>query len=311
MKFLALIFTTLFLLSTSATAFKLPFGNLGQCNWVTCFVDPCTVSHCSIPGALCHSNYCNGCHAEWYIGGHINYPKERMMNILRNWMKLTTQSKLNKLPIKQLVNSSSKKFLSSEVTSIGKEKTTLRGETFTIHNLDTSLRYLKSEAYAEAYGTHRVWELYVRNFKGNKLPLKTRQQCISGGIYRTGNPCPLCRDEYLIVHYKNVELLKQFIDDDSGKILHPNKTHVCQKQFQMLEIEIGKAKDYGFIVHEVPFREYDYADYYPPNTFDRNDMSESMKIEKGDSLPKWMSETPRKYLYDKIGRMRAELKNGK
>lgn len=35
----------------------------------------------------------------------------------------------------------------------------------------------------------------------------------------TGNPCPICRDEYLILDYRNVDLLKQFISPYSGKLL--------------------------------------------------------------------------------------------
>jgi hypothetical protein len=33
---------------------------------VECLVDPCSVSHCSEPGAVCVSNTCGGCHAEWF-----------------------------------------------------------------------------------------------------------------------------------------------------------------------------------------------------------------------------------------------------
>lgn len=33
---------------------------------VNCFVDPCEVSSCNVAGASCRSNYCGGCHAEWY-----------------------------------------------------------------------------------------------------------------------------------------------------------------------------------------------------------------------------------------------------
>jgi hypothetical protein len=32
---------------------------------VNCFVDPCRVSSCDVPGAECRSNYCGGCNAEW------------------------------------------------------------------------------------------------------------------------------------------------------------------------------------------------------------------------------------------------------
>lgn len=35
----------------------------------------------------------------------------------------------------------------------------------------------------------------------------------------TGNPCPICRDEFLILDYRNVDLLKQFISPYSGKLL--------------------------------------------------------------------------------------------
>lgn len=33
---------------------------------VNCFVNPCAVSTCGDPEATCHTNYCGGCHAEWY-----------------------------------------------------------------------------------------------------------------------------------------------------------------------------------------------------------------------------------------------------
>jgi hypothetical protein len=32
---------------------------------VQCFVDPCEVSTCDVEGAVCYSNYCGGCNAEW------------------------------------------------------------------------------------------------------------------------------------------------------------------------------------------------------------------------------------------------------
>lgn len=35
----------------------------------------------------------------------------------------------------------------------------------------------------------------------------------------TGNPCPICRDEYLVLHEKNVDLLKQFISPYTGEVL--------------------------------------------------------------------------------------------
>lgn len=35
----------------------------------------------------------------------------------------------------------------------------------------------------------------------------------------TGNPCPICRDEYLVLDYRNVKLLQQFICPHTGSIL--------------------------------------------------------------------------------------------
>jgi hypothetical protein len=34
---------------------------------VECLVDPCTVSTCAVPDAVCRANYCGGCKAEWYL----------------------------------------------------------------------------------------------------------------------------------------------------------------------------------------------------------------------------------------------------
>jgi len=42
------------------------------------------------------------------------------------------------------------------------------------------------------------------------------------------------------------------------------KTGLCQKRHLELLVAIEKAKDYGFITFDVPFREYDYSLYYKP-----------------------------------------------
>lgn len=44
--------------------------------------------------------------------------------------------------------------------------------------VETSVRYLKSEAYREAYGDNPVWLQYRRNFPGQWAPKKTRKTCI-------------------------------------------------------------------------------------------------------------------------------------
>lgn len=89
----------------------------------------------------------------------------------------------------------------------------------TIIPVETSIRYLKSAAYKETYGDKAVWVPYRRNHKGIIPRKKTRKTCIRGGIISTGNPCPICRDEYLVLHEDNKELLKQFISPHSGKVI--------------------------------------------------------------------------------------------
>jgi small subunit ribosomal protein S18b len=80
-------------------------------------------------------------------------------------------------------------------------------------------------------------------------------------LLTTGNPCPICRDEYLVLDYRNVELLKQFISPYNGETLSFSKTGLCQKRHSQLLVAILKAKDHGLITFDVPFREYNYAEY--------------------------------------------------
>lgn len=125
---------------------------------------------------------------------------------------------------------------------------------------ETSIRYMDSSAYQKAYGNNKVWELYRRNFKG-QYPPPTRKTCIRKGEISTGNPCPICRDEYLLIHHKNLKLLEQFISPFSGEILPSIKTGICQKQHKRLLLEVSIAKDYGFLEETVLFRKYTTSDY--------------------------------------------------
>lgn len=84
--------------------------------------------------------------------------------------------------------------------------------------VETSIRYLKSKAYNTTYGDKPVWLPYRRNFKGLFPPLKTRKTCIRAGKISTGNPCPICRDEYLVLDHNNVDLLNQFISEHTGEV---------------------------------------------------------------------------------------------
>ncbi|XP_018562938.1 28S ribosomal protein S18b, mitochondrial [Anoplophora glabripennis] len=131
--------------------------------------------------------------------------------------------------------------------------------------VETSIRYLKSAAFKQTYEGQPVWVAYRRNHKGAFAPRKTRKTCIRQGQISTGNPCPICRDEYLVLHEENVDLLKQFICPHTGSILSYSKTGICQRKHQELIVSIKRAYDRGLLTFDVPFREYDYSDYYREN----------------------------------------------
>lgn len=128
-------------------------------------------------------------------------------------------------------------------------------------SVETSIRYLQSQAFKDGYGEEPVWFHYRRNHLGPVPPEKTRKMCIRNDVVVTGNPCPICRDEYLVVDYRNVDLLKQFISPHTGEIITYKKTGVCQKQHELLLVAYLQAKDRGLITFDVPFREYDYSEY--------------------------------------------------
>lgn len=129
--------------------------------------------------------------------------------------------------------------------------------------VETSIRYLASEAYQQTYQGEPVWKQYRRNHKGVYPPKKTRKQCIRQGKLATGNPCPICRDEFLVLDHRNVDLIKQFISAQNGKVLSYQITGLCQKRHLELLVAVERAMDYGLITFDVPFRDYDYSEYYP------------------------------------------------
>ena len=110
-------------------------------------------------------------------------------------------------------------------------------------------------------GFFQVWELYRRNFHKGRKSAPTRKTCIRQDKISTGNPCPICRDEYLLVDYQNLKLIEQFIDEYSGLIYSTKKTGVCQTQNKKLLLAIDKARDLGILTIDQPFVEYDYSKY--------------------------------------------------
>nr|DBA20570.1 TPA: hypothetical protein GDO54_017332 [Pyxicephalus adspersus] len=109
---------------------------------------------------------------------------------------------------------------------------------------DQPWEYLNSEEYIERYGKSLVWTNYRRNHKGPIPPQKTRTKCIRGGKV-CGNPCPICRDPNLLVDFRNIRLLEQFISPHTGVVHDPIKTGVCMEQHKKLVKAITEALDHG------------------------------------------------------------------
>ncbi|XP_076175260.1 mitochondrial ribosomal protein S18B [Ptiloglossa arizonensis] len=130
-----------------------------------------------------------------------------------------------------------------------------------IISVETSIKYMKSNAYKQTYGNDPVWKFYKRNFKGQIPPRITRKTCIRNFEISTGNPCPICKDEYLVLDYLNIDLLNQFISKNNGSIISYEKTGICQKAYNDLLVAVYKAKEYGLITFDVPFRYYDYSEW--------------------------------------------------
>ena len=118
---------------------------------------------------------------------------------------------------------------------------------------------MESAAYQETYGSDKVWERYRRNFANGRTYRRTRRSCIEvclnllmtklvesstricvqthwialsqDGMLITNNPCPICRDEYFVVDYRNVKLISQFMEDYTGRVMTATGTGVCQHQW--------------------------------------------------------------------------------
>ncbi|KAJ8341987.1 hypothetical protein SKAU_G00319150 [Synaphobranchus kaupii] len=125
---------------------------------------------------------------------------------------------------------------------------------------DRPWEYLESEEYAERYGSKPLWSGYRRNHKGSIPPQKTRKTCIRGGK-TCGNPCPICRDPKIAIHYKNVKLLQQFVSPHTGIVYDPTRTGVCMKQQKRLNQAIETARDHGLLPFQVPYVDYTGEDY--------------------------------------------------
>ncbi|VDN13803.1 unnamed protein product [Dibothriocephalus latus] len=130
-----------------------------------------------------------------------------------------------------------------------------RGKPYKPATLEESLEYVKSAGlfivflhaveFTKLYRGKPVWFYHRRNFKGHFPPKRPRKSCTHGDRLITSNPCPICRDEYLVLDYQNVYLLKHFLHPQSAEILEPTITGLCEKQHHALLLEIEKARDLG------------------------------------------------------------------
>ncbi|KAL3316482.1 mitochondrial ribosomal protein, L14 [Cichlidogyrus casuarinus] len=132
-------------------------------------------------------------------------------------------------------------------------------------DLETSLQYMTSDAFEQVYGNLPVWYHFRRNFKGHYQPNKTRKSCVVMGKIQTANPCPICRDDHLVLDYRNRDLLMHFINSVTLEVHPTSKTGLCIRQHKKLLLEYIKAVDLGTIPTRLPFVLYDYEDYYELN----------------------------------------------
>ena len=186
-----------------------------------------------------------------------------MVKLSRALLSLSSPRHAPKTPATPEPTDSSTPTAQSAQLAHNKTKTSLKGAPYVVTDIETSLRYMESDAYKSVYGNDTVWKNYVRNRINQRFPHYTRDFCAEEGVYIRGNPCPICRDEYLLLDYRNVKLLRQFINDHTGEIEPVLKTHICQAQLRNLRVALRKAYDFGLVNYEVPLRRYDYRDYYP------------------------------------------------
>ena len=186
-----------------------------------------------------------------------------LLNIQRAFLSLSTPRHAAKAATPAAPADPTTPTAQSAQLTHNKTKTSLRGTPYNVTDIETSLRYMESDAYKTVYGSQPVWKNYVRNRTNQRLPHYTRDFCAEEGLYIRGNPCPVCRDEYLLLDYRNVKLLRQFVNAHTGEVEPVLKTSLCQAQLRNLRVSLRKAYDLGLLTYEVPFRTYDYRDYYP------------------------------------------------
>ena len=94
------------------------------------------------------------------------------------------------------------------------------------------------------------------------------------------NACPLHRDYQLLVHYKNLPLLKQFMCPTMGNIMSPLRTGICLQAHLELEVALStlssKRKNVLIIFKHSPGKRAIYCSQFtitdPPMDGTRGDL---------------------------------------
>ena len=73
------------------------------------------------------------------------------------------------------------------------------------------------------------------------------------------NPCPVCRDENILVHEDNLQLLEHFIDPLNKEVYSQEKMQICSKIYRLIRISVERAFNKGQIIRPSPFKEFDYS----------------------------------------------------
>lgn len=160
--------------------------------------------------------------------------------------------------------------------------------------------YMRSDTYELRYGgkcddpssyVYALNSYFRRNFKGQALGWEGRDTCwfhdsdTPGmrarksdfemnrdesypykdlqGTYKRNSPCPLCRDWSLQLNYRNVDLLKQFIDPNSGQQLPHWKTHLCKFKQGWVSQAIEASRMLGYL--EYPSTDANFSEWHLPD----------------------------------------------
>jgi len=82
------------------------------------------------------------------------------------------------------------------------------------------------------------------------------------GRFNLNHACPICRDEYLFFDYRNPALIDQFVNYGSDQPMDILRSGLCRDQHAQLKAAILAAKDHGTMQFAMPYRVFDYRQYY-------------------------------------------------